>query len=71
VQAARAGGLELFHGSSPYRGGVSVRLTLPAWQTGEDGESAGWPRHGLASVGTVSRKVGAPQGRVLVNGQSG
>jgi len=32
-----------------------------------DGEPAGWPRHDSI----VSRKVGAPQGRVLANGQSG
>src|ERR1017187_3243859 len=41
----------------------------PAWQTGIDGEPAGWPRPG--PLGTGSRKVGAPQGRVLASGQSG
>lgn len=36
---------------------------------GDDGELARWPRSRPDS-GTGSRKVGAPQGRMLANGQS-
>ena len=38
---------------------------------GADGESAGWPRHRSSSGETVSRKVGAPQGRVLARARTG
>ena len=46
---------------------VDVQPVGRARRVGVDGESAGWPRHSS----TVSRKVGAPQGRVLARARTG